>query len=314
MQSVFPLLLILFFLALGMLLGRTSLLRNTRTPGILLDLSLYALLFTMGYRIGESEAIRSQIGRVGLVAVSSALASVFGTALVVAGVMAVSGGRRSADGAMSGTHEVRGIVTRVMVHLKDPLRLFSAVIVGLVFGFVLPIVGQESIGRISTWLLYLLVLLIGLQLVRGEVDLRAALLQPRTLLVPAATIVGTLSGGLALAPLISLPLGKSLAVCAGFGWYSLSGVLITNLGDPVLGSAAFISNMLREGVSLLLIPLLGRARLGEVAIGIAGATSMDVTLPLIGRSCGGSYVPLAVANGAILSFLVPILVPLLYRI
>lgn len=314
MQSVLPLFLILLFLVLGMLVGRTVLWRNGKTPGILLDLSLYALLFTMGYRIGESEAIRTQIGRVGVIAAASALASVLGTALIVAGVMALTGGRRSSEAAQPTKGEDRGAVTRVMVHLKDPLRLFGAVVVGLVIGLILPIVGGDTIARISTWLLYLLVMMIGFQLIRSEVDLKAALLQPKTLLVPGATIVGTLAGGLILAPLIYLPVGKSLAVAAGFGWYSLSGVLITNLGDPVLGSAAFISNMLREGISLLFIPLLGRARLGEIAVGIAGATSMDVTLPLIGRSCGGSFVPLAVANGAILSFLVPILVPLLYRI
>ncbi len=293
-----------------MLIGRLRVLRTSKGPELILDLCLYALLFTMGYRIGESDAIRSQIARVGLIAVASAVAAVVGTGLVVAVLSAVSRGRPR--GTERATNEPRGL--RAVVHLKDPLRLFAAVIVGFVAGFLLPVVATREIGVVSTWLLYLLVLLIGFQLSRSGVNLKAALLHPRTLLLPAATIVGTLAGGALLAPLLSIPMGKALSVTAGFGWYSLSGVLITNLGDPVLGSAAFVSNMLREGISLMLIPLLGRAGWGEVAIGIAGATSMDVTLPLIGKSCGSSYVPLSVASGAILSFLVPILVPLLYRL
>ena len=310
MQSIGALLLILFFLALGMLIGRLRILRSSGAPGLILDLCLYALLFTMGYRIGESDAIRNQLARVGLIAVTSAVAAVLGTALVVALLSAFTRGRgRNGERAPDAP---RGL--RAVVHLKDPLRLFAAVIVGFSVGFFLPVVATQEIGVVSTWLLYLLVGLIGFQLSRSEVDLKTALLHPRTLLLPAATIVGTLGGGALLAPLLSIPMGRALAVTAGFGWYSLSGVLITNLGDPVLGSAAFVSNMLREGFALMLIPLLGRAGWGEVAIGVAGATSMDVTLPLIGKSCGSSSVPLSVASGAILSFLVPILVPLLYRL
>ena len=46
--------------------------------------------------------------------------------------------------------------------------------------------------------------------------------------------------------------------------------------------------------------------------GNGGATTMDVTLPLIERSCGTDHVPLAIVNGAVLSMLVPFLVPFFY--
>lgn len=315
MKSVWPLLLILLFLALGILAGRTRLMRRGKTATYLLDVCLYALLFSMGLRIGESDAIRTQIGRVGLIAAASAAATVIGTALAVGAAMTVAGRGAEAPPRRARLEATRGnAVVAVMVHLRDPFRLFAAVVAGFLIGYLFPFTTEATVARVTTYLLYLLILLIGFQLARTGVDLRGALLRRRTLLVPAATVVGTLAGGLLLAPLLSLRVGRALSIAAGFGWYSLSGVLITNLGDPVLGSAAFIANMLREGLSLLLIPLLGRAQLGEVAVGIAGATSMDVTLPLIGRSCGTAFVPLAVASGAILSFLVPILVPLLYRL
>lgn len=320
MSTLASLLLILLFLALGMLLGRTRIGGAGRSAGIFLDLCLYALLFSMGLRIGESESIRSQIARVGIIASTTALLSVLATALVVGLSVSLLGRRRreldgeSAREPASSRVERKNGSAAVMVHLKDPIRLFAAVLAGLLVGYLVKLLPEARITQITTWLLYLLVFLIGFQLVRSGVDIRRSLLQPRTLIVPAGAVVGTLASGFVLAPLLGLAPGRAMSVAAGFGWYSLSGVLITNLGDPVLGSAAFIANMLREGLSLLLIPLLGRLGLGEIAVGIAGATSMDVTLPLIGKSCGGSYVPLAVASGATLSFLVPILVPLLYQL
>lgn len=102
-------------------------------------------------------------------------------------------------------------------------------------------------------------------------------------------------------------------MAAGFGWYTLSGVLITDMGNPVLGSAGFMINLFRETIALIAIPLLGRTRFSLVSIGMAGATSMDVTLPLIERSCGTDYVSLALGHGIILSLLVPLLVPLFYN-
>jgi uncharacterized membrane protein YbjE (DUF340 family) len=91
-------------------------------------------------------------------------------------------------------------------------------------------------------------------------------------------------------------------------------VLLIQLDGPVLGATAFLTNLMRESMSLLLIPLLARTRFPFLAIGVGGATSMDVTLPLIEVSCGPRAVPLAVASGAVLSSLVPLLVPLLYPI
>jgi len=134
------------------------------------------------------------------------------------------------------------------------------------------------------------------------------------ILLPLSTAVGSLLGGLAIGCFFNLSPGESLSLAAGFGWYTLSGVLITDMGNPVLGSAGFMINLFRETIALIAIPLLGRTRFSLVSIGIAGATSMDVTLPLIDRSCGKEYVSLSLSHGIILSFLVPFLVPLFYHL
>ena len=108
-----------------------------------------------------------------------------------------------------------------------------------------------------------------------------------------------------------LPLPDSLAVGAGFGYYSLATVIITQLGDPALGSVALLSNMIHEIITLTLSPLLVRVvgRLGPVMAG--GAAAMDTCLPIIARYSGERYAILAVFSGMTLTLLVPVLVPAL---
>src|SRR5699024_5556202 len=54
-----------------------------------------------------------------------------------------------------------------------------------------------------------------------------------------------------------LPLGlrESVSVGAGMGWYSLSGVMLTDFYGAEVGAVAFMSNLLRELLSFLTIPL-----------------------------------------------------------
>jgi len=194
---------------------------------------------------------------------------------------------------------------------KAPALLLGIVLGGFAFGLLLPELGGAWLSLATTWALNALLFLIGMQFVQSGVSLKGSFLRPETLLTPLATAFGTLASGLLLVPLFGLGLGKALSLSAGFGWYSLSGVLIADLGDPALGSAAFLANMARETLAFLLIPLLAPRR-PALAIGVAGATAMDVTLPLIEQWAGPEAVPASFASGALLSLSVPILVPLLY--
>ena len=64
--------------------------------------------------------------------------------------------------------------------------------------------------------------------------------------------------------------------------------------------------LVRELVALVMIPLIIHSR-PSVAIGYAGATAMDFTLPVIQSTGGVRCVPIAIVSGFILSLLVPIL-------
>lgn len=130
----------------------------------------------------------------------------------------------------------------------------------------------------------------------------------RLLLVPAGIIVGSFVAGLVFAPICGLSLGEGAAITSGMGWYSLVGVVLADLAGPQVGSIAFLSNLLRELVSFLIIPWISRHLNYPTCIAPAGATSEDTTLPMIIRCTNEETVVLGVINGIVCSAAVPVLV------
>ena len=140
-------------------------------------------------------------------------------------------------------------------------------------------------------------------------------LRGRILLVPLGVAAGTLCGSalawLILSRWMQGGLAETLAVGAGFGYYSLATVIMTQLGDPALGSVALLSNMIHEVLALTLPPIMVRTagRLAPVMAG--GAAAMDTCLPVIARYSGERCAILAVFSGMCLTLLVPLVVPAL---
>lgn len=136
----------------------------------------------------------------------------------------------------------------------------------------------------------------------------------RILLVPMGVAVGSIAGTVAVGLMLGYNVAEAGAVGAGFGWYSLSGVLISELHSIRLGTVAFITNVVRELIAFVVIPLVA-VRIGHIeAITPGGSTSMDTTLPVISRSTGPETAIIAFLNGVLLTAVVPILVPLLLKI
>ena len=128
-------------------------------------------------------------------------------------------------------------------------------------------------------------------------------------------IVGTFLGvGLISFILPELVLKESLAVGAGFGYYSLSSIIISQISGERLGAIALLSNVLREVITLITTPLLAKhfGKLAPIAAG--GATSMDTTLPLIAKFVGKEYATISIFSGMVLTILVPFLVTLFAKL
>ena len=133
----------------------------------------------------------------------------------------------------------------------------------------------------------------------------------KIVLVPTSIIVGTLLGALLFSLMLSsISMGDALAVGAGFGYYSLSSVIIGQIRGEALGVVALLANLSREIITILFGPLLVKyfGKLASVAAG--GATTMDTTLPVVAKFSGKDYVIIGLFSGVVLTFLVPFLVPL----
>lgn len=192
--------------------------------------------------------------------------------------------------------------------LVDAAKTLGWVLAGVISGWSLKN-WIPSVDELVTWLLYLLLFLIGCQLRQGNFRLRKLFLNSQGMAIACTTVTMTLIAGLIGGSFLGLEWNKSLAVVSGFGWYSLSGILITGLGDPVLGTTAFLLDLGREIIALMLIPMFARIN-SHLSVGYSGATAMDFTLPLLGKVHGAEIVPVCIASGFIMSVLVPVLIPL----
>jgi uncharacterized membrane protein YbjE (DUF340 family) len=316
MEGLLQILILLLFLGSGALVARTKFAPKARLLETIIRYVLWVLLAGMGFRIGNSPELFANLATMGKLALATAFFSLVGTilALTLASFI-VPGLRRKPAQVVDSVQKasIRRKFVLFIIHLKSPLSLLSFVILGLILGILIPPVGLDF-GLLTGWTLNALLFFIGIQFVQSGTSLKAALVNPAAIAVPVVTIIGTLAGSLALVPLFDVSAGKAMALAGGFGWYSLSGVLISDLGDPFLGSVAFLANMMRESMALVLIPFLGRTSVPVLAVGVGGATAMDVTLPLIEQAAGPWIVPVSFLSGAILSLVVPILVPICLKL
>jgi len=323
MRRMTEIFILLGFLLAGAFVAGLSFAPKPRFVELSITSALWLLLFSMGFRIGNNAELVSSIGTIGLLGFTTAGLTILGSCVVVAlagKFMPALRFEKSAepDPAAHGVFQEesdldsRGSAQSALVRLKPPAILLAVVVAGFFAGLALPQLGFNP-GIITEWMLNILLFLIGMQFRQSRIPLARLLRSPAVIALPMATVAGSLIGGLAIAPLFGMRVSRALALSSGFGWYSLSGVLISNLGDPVLGSGAFLANMLRESMGLILIPLLGQMRVPSMAISVAGATSMDVSLPLIEQTMGPEAVPVSFISGALLSVIVPVLVPLFMR-
>ncbi len=276
--------------------------RFKKSASVIGDSVLYLLLLLMGVNTAQIPNITGQIAQMGLDALLATLFVMVGS-IVMAGLLSLAVSRRA-------SHTVRVRQKISWERLKTPFIMIGTVVVGFLIGFFTPIFDWFSSEMINP-VLYLLLFVVGMQMVQNEVNLFPLLKSPMMLLLPLSTILGTYLGALAIPLVTSYTLREGFALVSGFGWYSLSGVLISGMGMPHLGAVSFLSNLFRETLSFILIPLLATfSHFTYSAVSIAGATSMDVTLPLLKKSLGETIVPLAITHGVLMTLVAPLLIPL----
>jgi len=166
----------------------------------------------------------------------------------------------------------------------------------------------EGIATATYWFLLFLILLVGVDL--SMVKLGRESLTWKIMLVPALVLIGSALGGVAASFVVDEPMRITLALSSGFGWFSMSGPLVSTFLGSSYGSMALLTDLFRELMALVLLYAMGR-RMPVAAVASGGAASMDSVLPIIRVTCPPSIVPMAVVTGLVLTIAGPMLISFL---
>lgn len=298
---------VIIFMLTGVLVGYLTRKWRMGWLGYTVNALIWVLLFLLGMEVGgNAELMRSlpTLGlEAGLLATGATLGSVVAAWLLWKRLQVKDEGRRAAFSA-SGGNTLRA--------LKGSGIIVSFFFLGVCVGLSgsIPRVWLES--DISFYALCALMGCVGLSVGHQPETLRSfRSLNPRLAWLPLFTIIGTWAGS----ALVSLFLGHRsltdcLAIGSGFGYYSLSGIFITEYKGAEMGTIALLANIVRELITLLCAPLLVRwfGRLAPISAG--GATTMDTTLPVIMQTAGKDLVVVSIFHGFTVDFSVPFLVTL----
>lgn len=194
--------------------------------------------------------------------------------------------------------------------------ILASLLAGVFSGyFILPDSIILNLDKISTLALNLTILSVGIDLgYNKEVFLKIKKTGFKILLIPLSVVLGSFIGGIIASLIYKMPTNLGLAISSGFGWYSLSGIILKEICSPEAGTIAFLTNVFKEVIAVVMIPVLASKLNYYTAISPAGATAMDTTLPLIAEVTNEETVVVAFITGATLSSLVPVLVPLVYSL
>jgi uncharacterized membrane protein YbjE (DUF340 family) len=188
--------------------------------------------------------------------------------------------------------------------------ILMALMAGVVFGY---LNDNWGIRSANSWVsegllnasLYALLFVMGLSFaLNREAVERFRRAGFRILVVPLLVALGSVVGGLVGGLILRLDIVPSMAVTAGFGWYTLAGPLIGQLFGVEWGAWGFAVNFLRELLTIVGVSLWVRVD-KYAAVASGGATTMDTTLPVIIKYGGSETLITAFSSGFVLSVMAP---------
>ncbi|HHY25440.1 MAG TPA: lysine exporter LysO family protein [Desulfitobacterium dehalogenans] len=267
------------------------------------------LLLTMGLRIGVDQNTLSQLGSFGLQAFLFAVAAIIGSVVAVWLLERVFIGKSP----MLPQQDKMEVNSTEAAHpYQMTCAIIGAFIAGIFGGILLfPQAWTAYLPTITTLALDFTLVMVGIDLGLNR-DIWRHMLKVgwQVFLAPVGVVLGSIVAAMVVGLCFGWELREGGAVGAGFGWYSLSGVLISDLHSVSLGTIAFLSNIFREVLAIIFVPFLAK-RVGPLAlVAPSGATAMDSTLPLLVAVGPKGIGIVAIISGFSLSLLVPVLVPL----
>lgn len=295
MQSLITLVLVLMPMFIGFAIPSNP--KMTFIADKALSYLVFVILTVIGIELSQVEGLGSQVGEIALyvtvLAILTIGAGLFGLMLFDR----LKPWQAKKPVAKSKEHHVS---------IRGSLVQVFCVVIGMVIGYFLPIDYMPP-ENTMTVLLMILILLVGIGLKGSGITLKEVLLNKRGVQMSVIFTLAVLIGGLVFAMIFTdVSWTQGLALSSGFGWYSLSAIIMTDAYGAIWGSVALFNDLIREFFALIFIPVFMR-KYPSASVGLGGATSLDFTLPIIQQSGGLKVVPLAISFGFIINIVAPVL-------
>ncbi|MBQ4650306.1 MAG: lysine exporter LysO family protein [Firmicutes bacterium] len=291
-------------------------------------LAMMVLIVFMGMRMGSNAEIIANLSTIGLsafvITVAVMICSI-GAIFIARKLMGidrygdfkaagtVQQEEKASEGHVEEAESKTGVNTMTLV-------IVGAVIAGMLIGYF--VIRNLFAGNMDTFDniaglgiktgLCILLVFVGMDLgIEGTVIDNFKKVGWRIFVFPAVVAVFSLVGAGIAGVIMGFSLKESLAIGAGYGWYSLAPGIIMDAGYLTASAVSFLHNVMRELFAILFIPVVA-AKIGYIeTTGMPGAAAMDVCLPIVEKSTKGDIAVYSFVSGVILSALVPVMVPLI---
>ena len=286
----------------------------------LTNLALFMLMVVIGVNIGTSEEVMGSLDLIGLncflISLSAVVCSVLVTVLLEKTIMPLEKIRLqlhmeeeecaalgAASGSKSDAEEENSFSPLIVI-------MPGCIAAGIVAGrFFLQNIQESLLDTMLTGCLIFLYTGVGISLAANKsVFSYIRRLGFRVLFMPAGIFAGCLLGGMLAGAVLSLPTNWAVLSASGMGYYSLTGATMTENFGIEAGTYGFIVNILRDVLTVALLPVLIKISKGSpIASGAAGC--MDSMLVPVSRFVGPELSMVALISGTILTFVVPLWLP-----
>lgn len=270
---------------------------------------IWLLLFLLGVDVGGNDRILSNFGSLGLEALIITLAGLIGSG-IGAKLLWRYHCQKTTTHHQESSHD-KTARKFSFAELRGSFVILSFFILGVAVGYLFDIPLSSCMMQLSYYTMLLLMFVVGMSLGNDRNVISAMRQLDRKLMwLPLTTIVGTLLFSMILIPFLpGRSFSDTMAVSSGFGYYSLSAVLITDTKGAELGTIALLANIMREIATMIISPLLKRIFGPLAPISAGAATSMDTTLPIVTQVSGKEFTLLSIYHGVVVDIAVLWLVP-----
>lgn len=305
-------------LTIGLIVGVQNLSNSIlKIVDLLVNIALVGLMLTIGANIGINDSIMSNLGTIGLncmiIALSSIAFSVIFTVLVEKTILPLEKVSRKLSSKKINVNDEVNIFEEEKKKMSPLIWIMPvSIVVGIIFSITM-LPKNFILDYALNIFLIILYTSVGISLGSNRMIFNyIKVLGWKIIFLPIAIFIGSLISGILSGIILGLPLHISVISSSGMSYYSVTGAYMTQVYGVEVGTYGFMVNVMREFFTILLLPLLIKISKGSpIAGGAAG--NMDTMLVPVTKFVGPELGLVALITGTILTFAVPVILPILYN-